>query len=55
MKYNLPENCGIDSKCAERGFEEVPKTNEMDESPTNSLWQGYEDGGFLGRAKGLER
>ena len=55
MKCKLPENCCCDDKDVDRGFLEVPDTHEMDDGPTNSLWQGYEEGGFLGRAKGLER
>ena len=51
----LPENCSCEDKDVKRGYKEVPETHEMDDGPTNSLWQGYEDGGFCGRAKGLER
>lgn len=55
MKYSIPKNAGIDEDCAKRGFEKVPETHEMDDSPPNSQWRDLNDGGFLGRPKGLER
>lgn len=55
MKYDIPKNAGIDEACAKRGHENVPDTSEMDDSPPNSMWRDMDDGGFLGRAKGLER
>jgi hypothetical protein len=55
MKTDLTENCGIDSKDVERGHTQVPNTNEMDDTPPNSMWRDMDDGGFCGRPKGLER
>ena len=55
MKYDIPKNCEIDEACAKKGFEDVPETHELDDSPPNSMWRDMDDGGFLGRPKGLER
>lgn len=55
MKYNLPENCGINEADAKRGHVPCDETHEMDDTPPNSLWRDMDDGGFLGRPKGLER
>lgn len=55
MKYNLPENCGINEADAKRGHVPCDETHEMDDTPPNSMWRDMDDGGFLGRPKGLER
>ena len=52
-------NYGIEKGDIERGFTEgtYPENgkNSVDDSPKNSRWEGYDDGGFCGRSKGQER